>query len=191
MLPFFGVVQSAARRRWNLATDGLNSDKIRERVLGYIDTRGRPSIPGGDAVEGHSRQATEPAFPAPPIEAFDWDVDGKINRFEHWKLDGEETHSDVGMVNVVPSSPSNFSAKTTICGIDLEVRRDGKHLNLHILLHEDGHLERHEDGHLEQWRFEELETAIPKLACILAAARLAADSDEDESEGLAFRGYMS
>jgi hypothetical protein len=101
------------------------------------------------------------------VEAQELDITEGCEVFEpseHWKLDGEEASRRLASESEAPS-PSNFTAKTTICGIDLEVRRDGKHLNLHMLLHE--------DGHLEQWRFEELETAIPKLACILAAARLA------------------
>jgi hypothetical protein len=182
-------------------TDEPTSETLRTRVFQYIDQRGRPSAPGPreefvdqntrglvdpdvaqGSVEGYERKlpyagnleaaGIEPAREWPPIT----EISGG---FEHWKLDGAEAAEHASVVRDLDpsvSSPSNFTAKTTICGIDLEVRRDGKHLNLHMLLHEDGHLERHEDGHLEQWRFEELETAIPKLACILAAARLAANS---------------
>jgi hypothetical protein len=61
-----------------------------------------------------------------------------------------------------PASP-NFTAKVTICGIDVEVRRDDQHLNLHL----------YEEGQV--WRYEPLEQAIPKLEAILAAARMAAN----------------
>jgi hypothetical protein len=61
------------------------------------------------------------------------------------------------------SSGSNFTAKVTICGIDVEVRRDDQHLNLHL----------YEEGQV--WRYEPLEQAIPKLEAILAAARMAAN----------------
>jgi hypothetical protein len=57
----------------------------------------------------------------------------------------------------------SFTAKVTICGIDVEVRRDDQHLNLHL----------YEEGQV--WRYEPLEQAIPKLEAILAAARLAAN----------------
>jgi hypothetical protein len=58
---------------------------------------------------------------------------------------------------------SDFTAKVTICGIDVEVRRDDQHLNLHL----------YEEGQV--WRYEPLEQAIPKLEAILAAARMAAN----------------
>jgi hypothetical protein len=142
-------------------SDEPNSETLRARVLQHVDPRGRPSVPG-DSVEGYERKTPragtmeaagiEPASPSQnrPLTS--------NNGFEHWKLDGEGG-ANVVLEPVAPS-PSNFSAKTTICGIDLEVRREGKHLNLHVIA----------DG---LWNFEELETAIPKLACILAAARLA------------------
>jgi hypothetical protein len=57
----------------------------------------------------------------------------------------------------------DFTAKVTICGIDVEVRRDDQHLNLHL----------YEEGQV--WRYEPLEQAIPKLEAILAAARMAAN----------------
>jgi hypothetical protein len=183
-------------------TDGPTSEQIRQRAFRHIDPRGRPSLPGPsslelvveeqrmrDEVEGYGRKAPDAGtMEAAGIEpAFEDSQNGSSSRgFEHWKLDGELSEGEIGSdskanyrlaaVDASPSeaavspseNPSNFTAKTTICGIDLEVRRDGKHLNLHMLLYE--------VGHLEQWRYEDLETAIPKLACILAAARLAANS---------------
>ena len=92
--------------------------------------------------------------------------------FAHWKLDGDVNPQAAlspaasGSGNGPPASPSNFSAKTTICGIDFEVKSEGKHLNLHLI-----------DEELFLWRFEPLESAIPKLEAILGAARLAANSE--------------
>lgn len=108
--------------------------------------------------------------------------------FEHWKLDGEGVANAVersvhhssehavgvaaeGPVSNSPPSPSNFSAKTTVCGIDFEVRRDDRHLNLHL----------YEEG--EIWRFEELEQAIPKLEAILGAAKMAANLEVLDDTG--------
>jgi len=56
---------------------------------------------------------------------------------------------------------SDFSAQIELCGAGLVVRRDGKHLNLHLF------------GADGAWTFEEAETAIPKLEALLSAAKLA------------------
>jgi hypothetical protein len=72
---------------------------------------------------------------------------------------GERPDGDGKTSRPAPS----FTAKVTICGIDVEVRRDDQHLNLHL----------YEEGQV--WRYEPLEQAIPKLEAILAAARMAAN----------------
>jgi hypothetical protein len=118
--------------------------------------------PSSLAVEGYERKDVTPTL-APLLYA--------PGGFEHWKLDGGGTMNRVNTVVEVPPDlppPSNFSAKTTICGIDFEVHREGKHVNLHLYSDEEN-LER-------LWTFEPLETAIPKLEAILGAARLAANS---------------
>jgi hypothetical protein len=59
--------------------------------------------------------------------------------FEHWKLDGGVNPQEAnrpassGPGDRLPAPPSrNFSFKTTICGIDFEVIRESKGLNLHL-----------------------------------------------------------
>lgn len=158
-------------------TDGFTSDQMRDRALRSIDPRGRPSTPGPpneldiateeavmrEEVEGYERKSPGAGnLEAAGIEpASHPSENGQISRgFEHWKLNGE-----IPEELVESFSTSNFSAKTTICGIDFEVGRDGKHANLHLSWGD-------ADGHLMSWNFEPLETAIPKLASLLGAARL-------------------
>lgn len=167
-------------------TDGFTSDQMRDRALRSIDPRGRPSTPGPpneldiateeavmrEEVEGYERKSPgagnleaagiEPASHPSP--------NGSSSRgFEHWKLDGElpegESSREERTETVARSPSGSFSAKTTICGIDFEVRRDGKHTNLHVF-----------DNEEDFWKFEPLETAIPKMAALLGAARLVANS---------------
>jgi hypothetical protein len=54
----------------------------------------------------------------------------------------------------------DFSFRTPICGIEFEVRRDGKHLNLHL----------YEEGQV--WRFEEIdEWLVTRLELLASCAR--------------------
>lgn len=149
-------------------SDSLNSERLRKRVLSYIDPRGRPSEPG--------RQVTEPAFPVlwnGRIVHRDPEDDSGFFLFEHWKLDGEPSRKldgDGGGKELaskgarepqpLPPSPSNFSAKTMFDPFVFEVL-DGQ-----FFVYEP-------DG---TGTSEPLDEAIPKLAAILGAARLAANS---------------
>jgi hypothetical protein len=98
-----------------------------------------------------------------------WDSEGKLDGAgEGGGVVPHELEGNNRPPKFESPSPSNFSAKTTICGIDFEVHREGKHVNLHLYSDEEN-LER-------LWTFEPVETAIPKLEAILGAARLAANS---------------
>ena len=159
------MVRTTLEERWNALELVMEEQTMRDEVEGY----------GRKAPDAGTMEAAgiEPALDSLPMN-------GKTYRprFEHWKLDGGSGGSlDVASPSQASEAtrmpephhsfdpPSNFSAKTTICGIDFEVKSEGKHLNLHLI-----------DEELFLWRFEPLETAIPKLEAILGAARLAANS---------------
>jgi hypothetical protein len=66
---------------------------------------------------------------------------------------------------------NDFVYGSNVCGLGMEVRRDGKHTNFHVF---DSAFSSGITGGFET--FESIETAIPKLAALLAAAYLAQDA---------------
>lgn len=64
----------------------------------------------------------------------------------------------------------DFSFKTSICGIDFEVVREGKHLNLHL----------YEEGQV--WRFEEIDkNLIDRVGALFYALDLAQEVSTDDA----------
>jgi hypothetical protein len=174
------AVEEAAMRLSETERPTPSGSASEAGLVGRNDTL-RASVSESLEVEGYERKASDAGImEAAGIEPAFHDLrnNNNSNGFEHWKLDGagegggvvpHELEGNNRPPALESSSPSNFSAKTTICGIDFEVHREGKHVNLHLYSDEEN-LER-------LWTFEPVETAIPKLEAILGAARLAANSE--------------